>query len=105
HLYSQGLHREAWGRCYAAALAAFTRYGGIRFPPGATEYRCLSLVRLRTQTTGLRTPGHGSAFAELIRHWVALAYGGSVPPDGAFEDSLAWVGALCRPEIPPEAAS
>ncbi|MDR3247375.1 MAG: hypothetical protein LBT39_01190, partial [Treponema sp.] len=37
------------------------------------------------------------AFADLVGRWVAFAYGGIVPPNGAFEEALAWVTALCRP--------
>jgi hypothetical protein len=94
HSYCRGLIREAWGLCYAASLGALTRYHRIRFPPGATEYRCLALVR---RYQGSRQLGPERAFAELIRHWVALAYGGIKPPGGAFEDALAWVQSLCGP--------
>jgi hypothetical protein len=92
-LYSQGLIREAWGRCYAAALGALAVYRGVRFPPGATEYRCLAL--LRSQAGGRELGGPFAA--GLIRHWVALAYGGSNPPEGAFEEAVAWVNGLCVP--------
>jgi hypothetical protein len=91
HSYRQGLIREAWGLCYAASLEALTRYHRIRFPPGATEYRCLALYQ------GSRQAGLKRAFADLIRHWVALAYGGISPPAGAFEDALAWAQSLCGP--------
>jgi hypothetical protein len=94
-LYRQGLIREAWGRCYAAALGALTTYRGVRFPPGATEYRCLALVR--SQAGGRNRELGGPFSAGLIHHWVALAYGGSNPPEGAFEEAAAWVGSLCVP--------
>jgi hypothetical protein len=90
--YCRGLVREAWSLCYRAALAAFTRRM-IRFPPGATEYRCLAQVRHHQRGTGGVDAAAG--FAALIRHWVALAYGGVNPPGGAFEESLAWVSSLC----------
>jgi hypothetical protein len=67
-------------------------YRGIRFPPGATEYRCLGLVRQKDRELG------GPFAAGLIRPWVALAYGGSNPPEGAFEEALDWVMGLCIPE-------
>jgi hypothetical protein len=89
-LYRRALPREAWALCYAAALEALARYRNFRFPPGATEYRCLALVRRTEQ--GRRA---ARDFAALIRHWVPLAYGGNLPPEGAFEESLAWVRSLC----------
>jgi hypothetical protein len=90
--YRRGSIREAWGLCYAASLNALTRYHSIRFPPGATEYRCLALLRRRQND---RLAGFERAFADLIRHWVALAYGGISPPGGAFEEALAWALSLC----------
>ncbi|MDR1972654.1 MAG: MmpS family protein [Treponema sp.] len=93
--YRRGRVREAWGLCYAASLGALGRSHGFRFPPGATEYRCLALFRSRQNRSPLAAgPRPETAFAELIRHWVALAYGGSLPPEGAFEESLAWVASL-----------
>jgi hypothetical protein len=89
-LYRRALPREAWALCYAAALEALSRYRNFRFPPGATEYRCLALVRGRREERQTARD-----FAKLIRHWVPLAYGGNPPPEGAFEESLAWVMSLC----------
>jgi hypothetical protein len=96
-LYRQGLLRDAWARCYAASLEALRLRWGLRFPPGATEYRCLALVRRR----GENSAGH-TAFAGLIRHWVAFFYGGILPPEGAFEGALSWVGSLCEEAAPGE---
>jgi hypothetical protein len=106
-LYRAGSVREAWARCFAASLAAWSRYGGLSFPAGATEYRCLALVRgvpvravpetapaLPDQAEGPDSAAR-RGFAELITHWVALAYGGRPPPEGAFEGALAWIGDLC----------
>jgi hypothetical protein len=93
-VYRRGLIREAWALCYRASLEALARYRLIRFPPGATEYRCLALVR---HYQGGRDPGGVDSFAVLIRHWVALAYGGIEPPGGAFEEALAWAGSLNGP--------
>ncbi|MDR0399526.1 MAG: hypothetical protein LBH51_01110 [Treponema sp.] len=101
-LYRGGLLREAWALCYAASLGALALRWGFRFPPGATEYRCLALVRLwegQGRLEGAADIDGGqteAAFARLIHHWVALFYGGLRPPAGAFEDSLAWVGSLCK---------
>jgi hypothetical protein len=100
-LYRGGFLREAWGRCYAASLEALRLRWALRFPPGATEYRCLALVRLwagRGAADGGRAE---AAFAGLIRHWTALFYGGINPPAGAFEEAAAWAGSLADfDEIP-----
>jgi hypothetical protein len=93
--HRRGLIREAWSLCYQASLAALSRYHRIPFPAGATEYRCLALVRRRQ---GGKPEGPEGAFADLIRHWVALAYGGISPPGGAFEEALAWASSLCGAE-------
>jgi hypothetical protein len=96
--YRLGFVREAWGLCYAAALGALARRHRIRFPPGATEYRCLALVRRQAAAAGTESGmerGTERAFAELIRHWVALAYGGISPPGGAFEEARSWALSLC----------
>jgi hypothetical protein len=112
NLYRAGRIREAWARCFVASLAAWSRYGGVVFPAGATEYRCLALVRglpargvrrtaaaqaLPSEAAGL-DPAARQGFAELISHWVALAYGGRIPPEGAFEGALAWIGDLWKAE-------
>ncbi|MDR0997664.1 MAG: hypothetical protein LBL70_01235, partial [Treponema sp.] len=92
--------REAWARCFAASLAAWS--GRVSFPAGATEYRCLALVRGLPPVPA--APDHlpdqldrraRAGFAGLIANWVALAYGGRPPPEGAFEEALAWIGDLC----------
>jgi hypothetical protein len=85
-LYRAGRIREAWARCFAASLAAWSRYRRVGFPAGATEYRCLALVRAVEPDTAAC-----EGFAELISHWVALAYGGKIPPEGAFERALAGI--------------
>jgi hypothetical protein len=134
-LHRAGRIREAWARCFAASLAAWSRYGRLSFPAGATEYRCLALVRgLPVRTVQQAAPGtdrqlrqlrqlrqaqtdpavpalpaqaEGSdsaarAFAEFISHWVALAYGGRIPPEGAFERALAWIRELCGTPADPD---
>jgi hypothetical protein len=112
-LHRRGLVREAWGLCYRASLGALTRYRLIRFPAGATEYRCLALYQggyvdgetnsyadgaADGETNSIadgEADGTAGGFADLIRHWVALAYGGITPPDGAFDAALAWASSLC----------
>jgi hypothetical protein len=104
-LYRQGLFRNAWSLCYAASLGAFKLRWGLRFPPGATEYRCLALVR-RWAGQGRLGPEEPAGrpveavFAGFIRHWVAFFYGGILPPEGALEDALAWVESLCGTPAP-----
>ena len=99
-LYRRGLLREAWGRCYTASLGAIGQRWGLRFPPGATEYRCLALVRRRLGRGAAPaeefTGPVGAAFAGFIRRWVDFFYGGILPPEGAFEEALAWVASLCE---------
>jgi hypothetical protein len=99
-LYGMGKIREAWAACYAASLAAWSRYWGLSFPPGATEYRCLALIRSQGPTV-VRT---SAGFPELIANWVSLAYGKHPPPEGAFEKAAAWVKDLCG-EVPPAEVS
>jgi hypothetical protein len=123
-LHRAGRSRDAWARCFAASLAAWSWRRQLSFPAGATEYRCLALVRglpartaqtarTQVQTAAQAVPSQMGdpdlaarrAFAELIANWVAFAYGGRIPPEGAFEGALAWIGDLCGspPGSPPEA--
>jgi hypothetical protein len=78
-----GKAREAWAACLRGTIAAYSRRGGVSFPPDATEYGCLALVR---------SSGGGGIdeFGELVRNWIYLAYGGRNPPEGSFEQSLAF---------------
>jgi hypothetical protein len=79
--------REAWACCLRGTIAAYTRYGGVLFPPDATEYGCLSLVRsVRGESSG--------GFEELVREWILLAYAGKDPPEGSFEKALGFGRAL-----------
>jgi hypothetical protein len=103
-LYRQGSIREAWGCCYAASLGALGLRWGLHFPPGATEYRCLALVRRWARAKAGPAEEYagpvGAAFAGLIRRWVDFFYGGILPPEGAFEEALSWVGSLCEKPVP-----
>jgi hypothetical protein len=103
--YGQGRCREAWALCLAGAVAAYGRYRGLPFPPEATEYECLALVRSAPAEISPADggPGEGGGPAEdrgftaLVLYWVSLAYGGKAPGPGAFESSLAF----CRSLLPP----
>jgi hypothetical protein len=100
--YGQGRYRDAWALCLAGAIAAYDRYRGLSFPPDATEYECLALVRSAaggsSPADGSRGeeggPGEARGFAALVLCWVSLAYGGKVPGPGAFESSLAFCRSL-----------
>jgi hypothetical protein len=94
-LYSRGRIREAWAACFAGAIAAYTRRRGLFFPPDATEYDCLALVR----ASGF--PGSGG-FEELVLHRIDLAYRGLPPGPGAFERALDFCRSLNVPEAAPD---
>jgi hypothetical protein len=86
--YYRGEIRRAWGCCLAALLGAWSQHRALHFPPEATEYECLALVR------AAGAPGEAAAFAANVTRWVSLAYGGRPPPDGSFEEALALCGSL-----------
>jgi hypothetical protein len=94
-LYGGGELRRAWGFCLAALLAAWSRYRRLNFPPDATEYGCLALVRA---SAGAGPAAHeAETFAAVIKRWVDLAYGGRRPPAGSFEEALAFCQSLMAP--------
>jgi hypothetical protein len=84
--YREGKIREAWACCFSGAIAAFSWYRGLAFPPDATEYDCLALVPV--------SPG----FTALVARWVGFAYGGKIPPEGAFEAALDFSRSLLNPQ-------
>jgi hypothetical protein len=88
--FYQGDMRLAWGFCAAAAIRSWPVYRGLNFPPDATEYDCVDMVRASA------AEGHNEAknFAVLINQWAAFAYGGRLPPEGSFEEALAFCEAL-----------
>jgi hypothetical protein len=98
--FASGNIREAWAACLQGSISAYSRYGDISFPPDATEYGCLALVR----SSGGRGDG---GFGELVSNWIYLAYGGRTPPEGSFERSLEFGRALKTslgsplPSLPP----
>ena len=85
--FDQGDTRRAWGLCTAAAIRSWAVYRDFTFPSGATEYDCVTIVREREG-------GAAEAFAGLVKHWVNLAYGGRVPPEGSFEKAIGYCESL-----------
>jgi hypothetical protein len=110
--YTRGELREAWAACLAAAIAAAGIRWGLVFPRNATEYECLALVRAwaapaaipRTEAAGAYpAAGNGNeegsrvaarAFADLVKNWIALAYGGLSPGEDALDRALAFCRSL-----------
>jgi hypothetical protein len=92
--YGRGDIRRAWGCCLAALLESWTRYRALCFPPEATEYECLALIR------AAGAPGEAAAFTAFVNRWAALAYGGKPPPEGSFAEALD----LCQSLNPAPAA-
>jgi hypothetical protein len=85
--FASGNIREAWAACLKGSIAAYSQYGDISFPSGATEYGCLALVRSSYS-------GDAGGFGELVTNWIYLAYAGRNPPEGSFEKSLGFGRAL-----------
>ncbi|MCL2093661.1 MAG: DUF4129 domain-containing protein [Treponema sp.] len=81
--FREGRIREAWAACLSGCLGAFSLYHSLSFPPHATEYGCLHLVR---QAQGQAAP----PFEDLVRSWIYFAYGERPPAQGAFERALAF---------------
>ncbi|MDR0312865.1 MAG: hypothetical protein LBI14_04650 [Treponema sp.] len=84
--FQRGLVREAWASCLCGAISAYNQYMDMSFPPDATEYNCLELVRSYFKQEGVNF--HANEFGDLVRNWVLLAYGGRNPADGSFEKAL-----------------
>ncbi|GHT91608.1 hypothetical protein FACS1894140_2470 [Spirochaetia bacterium] len=90
-LYAQTQLREAWAACFAAALSAWSQYRSLFFPPNTTEYGCVALIRGMVPAVNT---DEAAGFAELVRAWVAFAYGGKIPADAAFDKALAFCESL-----------
>jgi hypothetical protein len=84
--FQHGLVREAWASCLCGAISAYNQYMEVTFPPDATEYNCLEMVKSRFKQGDANS--HVSEFGDLVRNWVLLAYGGRDPADGSFERAL-----------------
>jgi hypothetical protein len=82
--HESGFLKQAWAHCLAGTLAAW-RQRGIVFPPDATEYDCLALVRKAASGEGV---SGSEGFAGLVDVWVSFAYGGRMPSAEDFEVSL-----------------
>lgn len=87
---SRGLVREAWARCFAAILAAFSERDKLIFPRDATEYGCLGLLRSRELP-------EAEAFNRFLKCWIGLAYGGRTPDPGRFDEALSFCVSLRGP--------
>ena len=85
--FNRGNLREAWAACLAGSIAACTKYHSLSFPPNATEYGCLELLRRKL-------PAEAASFGALVQNWIFFAYGGRPPGDGAFEEALAYCRSL-----------
>jgi hypothetical protein len=84
--YAEGLYRDAWAACFSATCAAWAGRG-VNLPPDATEYECLALVRVSGAAETVD-------FTDLVRTWIAFAYGGIAPQTGAFEKASAFCESL-----------
>lgn len=91
--FDEGNFREAWAACLSGCIAAYTRYHSLSFPPDATEYGCLDLVRVAL-------PDEADRFDALVRTWIFFAYGGRAPAGGAFEGALAYGRSLLETTAP-----
>jgi hypothetical protein len=102
-LYGQGELRPAWAACLGACLGFLSRDRRFLFPREATEYDCLALMerglggdkaRARSYLPPERTVDILAEFSFLVDTWINLAYGGQLPPGGAFERAAAFGKAL-----------
>jgi hypothetical protein len=87
---SRGLVREAWARCFAAILAAFSEREKFIVPRDATEYGCLALLRSRELP-------EAEAFNSFLKSWIDLAYGGRTPDPGRFDEALSFCVSIQGP--------
>ena len=88
NFYMQGNLRLAWGYCTAAAISALSFCRNLTFPPNATESECVNIAVSSLDSVS------GSAFKSLINNWINFAYAGHNPPQGSFEEALAFCRSL-----------
>ncbi|AEF81560.1 hypothetical protein [Leadbettera azotonutricia] len=79
--FRHGNIREAWAACLSGTIGSYALYRDVSFPPDATEYGCLRIVR---SCVGMES----EQFAAMVQDWVSLAYGGRLPQEGKFEQAL-----------------
>jgi hypothetical protein len=79
--FNNGNLREAWAACFSGCLGAYSISCSIVFPPDATEYDCLGLVR--------EADSDERGFDEIVQNWILFAYGSRLPTSGTFEKALA----------------
>jgi hypothetical protein len=79
--FHNGNLREAWAACFSGCLGAYSLSCSIAFPPDATEYDCLGMVR--------KADSAERGFDEIVQNWILFAYGDRPPDRCAFEKALA----------------
>jgi hypothetical protein len=89
-LHKKGKIREAWALCLKAFSAVFAERFRLYFPPEATEYETLALVKKAAgKNTGADAASLTAPFDLFVGRWIQFAYGGKTPEEGCFENSLA----------------
>ncbi|MCL2210107.1 MAG: hypothetical protein FWC19_08685 [Treponema sp.] len=86
-----GNPRLAWGYCTAAAISVLSMRYNLSFPPNATENECADIAISSPDSV---RRDDSEAFRSLINHWVNLAYAGHLPPEGSFEEAIAFCRCL-----------
>ena len=95
-LHNQGLIRDAWAKCFLAAIVIYSIQSDLEFPLDATEYDCLSIVKKAKAR-------NADGFNDLVLSWTDLAYGGKTPDNGIFEKAIKFCTSL--DQLTEEAAS
>ncbi|MCL2293590.1 MAG: hypothetical protein FWC36_01810 [Spirochaetes bacterium] len=82
-LHNQGMIRDAWAKCFIAAVIIYSSQDNLEFPVDATEYECLFIVKKAKAR-------NAEGFAYLVLSWTSLAYGGNIPTSDMFEKAIAF---------------
>ena len=80
-LHDQGMIREAWAKCFLAAIAIYSIQSNLNFPLDSTEYDCLSIVKKANASSA-------KDFGDLVLFWTSLAYGGKAPDNDNFKKAV-----------------